>query len=611
MNTNATFQSGYLTVFGFTKNRQFLERRLPNYLGDVPRTIDFGQAGHFFFYNSSYNDLVETEETIVLKQGFLRSPTMSPLSAKELLTQKAVTSTAIDHRLFRGNALVASFSKREPKFSVFKTILSAPQLYYAVVKDGILCATGLRPLVAMLERVEINEEAIVPQFLFGAMPGPATHFRNVYRLFPGELLKWKEGNLTIDLVQDLRFADDGPLFKRADSKAIDTLYERFRGVVGAYINDIEKSDGGFANLLSGGVDSSLLQLAICEERADSRPKSFSYAVRVPSFERELKYAEQAATIFGAQHSFIEITEEEFPQLLIEATQILAQPVLTSAEVCKLGLAKSLSKMNGSPRYLFTAQGADTLFGMRISHKIKIFEYLKRVPTSVAALKIAGTLLKPFSRRGQTLLNAAETVSHLDNHDHFTAPINIEATIANFTLARRYFGDGAVRRALEDRRNREVKYLNSDNYAEKVHIVELLGDCYEIEQQGAQTFLAYNLEQLYPILDEDMIRLSFAFQPKMRYIKGSRHKYLIKEALERRITFPITRQPKGGSMFHADLRRWMKSGSLQEMVREISWPDCLKQGEFEILLGQTNTLLWHLLAFDVFKKQILKDNGRLW
>ncbi len=601
MNASVTSRFGYFTVFGFTKNPIFLKHKLPDQLGIVPRVLDFGSVGHFFFH-SSYGDIAETEETILLKLGFVRSPTMSPLSAKQLLAQKAVSPEAIGHRSFRGNALVASFSKKEPRFLVYKTILSAPQLYYAALDDGILCATGLRPLVAMLDRVEMRDEAVVSQVLLGAVAGPATHLRDVFRLFPGELLRWKDEEMSVKMVQDLRFADGGILFERADSGALDTLYDRFRSVIGAYLDDIEKPGCSFGNLLSGGVDSSFLQLAINEASSGSRIRSFSYAVRVPSFEREIEYAKQAVSVFDTEHTFIDVTEEEFPTLLINATRVLAQPVLTMAEVCKLKLADSVSKSADGPQFLFVGQGADTLFGLKISKKLRILEYLARVPASEMALTLGGTFLRPLTKRGQTLLNLADILSHLDDLDYLKAPINTEAT-SDLTLARRYFGDEAVRRVLEDRRDREAKYLDSNHYTEKVHMVELLSDCYEIESQSSQLFLSCNKEQLYPFLDEDVIQLSFAFRPWVRYVKGLRTKHVLKRILERRVITPVTRQPKGGSMFHADFNRWIQSGSLRDMVRDIPLPGWLSRADFERLVENPSLPLWHLLAIDIFRKQI--------
>jgi asparagine synthetase B (glutamine-hydrolysing) len=604
MNTNSGSRFGYFTLFGFTQNPQFLAHHVSERLGIVPRTLDFGSAGVFFFY-SSYSDIGESEEIIALKLGFIRSPTLTPLSAQQLLAQKIVTEKTIDPSLFRGNGLVASFNKREPGFLVFKTLLSAPQLYYSTLADGILCATGLRFLTSLLDRVEQNEAAIVPQFLFGTVHGSATHFRNVYRLLPGELLQWQAGKLAVNLVQDLRFENDRPLFKRADAHALNYLWERFSSIVGTYLTDMETSGGSFANLLSGGVDSSLVQLTINEQRPGSPRRSFSYNTLVPSFKREIEYAQQAAAVFKTSHTFIDIPEAEFPNLLIKATGILAQPALTSAEICKVALAEAIPKLAGAPQFLFLGQGADALFGLGISQKIKILESLRKIPASGLGLTLAGVLLKPFARQGQTMLNLADILEHWHDPDHFAAPINAEATIANIELARRCFGYEAIRQALAARRELEAVYLGSQDYLERIHVMDLLTDCYAVEAQASQLFLAYNLEQLYPFLDEDTIRLSFNFRPQARYFGEGRSKYLLKKILEQRVASPITRQPKGGSMFHADLHRSMQSGSLQEMVRDISPLGSMRRADLEALIKAPNLSLWHLLAFDVFQKQTFK------
>ena len=110
---------GDFTVFGFTKNNpELLKHKLAERLGIAPCFIDFGPAGHFFFHTSN-GDVVETEEMIALKLGFARSLNMSPLTTRQLVEQKMVTPRTINNAGFRGNGLIACFSKVEPAFSVY------------------------------------------------------------------------------------------------------------------------------------------------------------------------------------------------------------------------------------------------------------------------------------------------------------------------------------------------------------------------------------------------------------------------------------------------------------------------------------------------------------
>ena len=80
-----TSQFGDFTVFGFTRNPGSMIQRLSARLGIAPRTIDFGSLGQFFFY-TSYGDVAESEEALVLKLGFLRSTTKSQQNRTGILS---------------------------------------------------------------------------------------------------------------------------------------------------------------------------------------------------------------------------------------------------------------------------------------------------------------------------------------------------------------------------------------------------------------------------------------------------------------------------------------------------------------------------------------------
>ncbi len=605
MRTDST-QRGDFTVFGFTQDPKGFLHKLKRQLDVVPRVVDWGNAGHFFLY-TTYGDVAETETAIALKLGFVRSLTKSPLSARQLFEQRMVTPQSIDHASFRGNALVACFSKKEAQFTVFKNLMSLPQLYYWASGDEMIASDSPRCLVDLLDRVELNQDIVPFHFTFRHTPGTLTYFQNIMRLFPGQLLKWREGNLNVSRVQDLRFPDDAREFRQADSRSVSALYEELRGVVGTYIYDIERSGYGLGNLLSGGVDSSILQLIISEQLLPASTRSFSFApTRTPSFEFEIKYAKQASKIFETEHTFVEFAPEDYPALLVEAVEVLGQPVLSDVEPCKLALVKYLAEYVDDLRFFFVGQGADALFGLDIAKKIEFLEFLAKFPGSRLALARVGRFLEPLTGKSQTLLKGAEILSRPNDPHLFVAPTNTIGVYSNLDIARRSFGDQALRRVLEYRRNLETQYLNSINYTERVHIIDLLSDAYEVQIQSGQLFLAYNKEQIYPYLDDDVIRINLAFRPETRYLKGRRTKPLLKAILEQHGLSTIARQPKGGSVFTPDLYAWMRSGPLSEMIQAIDLPGFLSKADFERLVKNPDHFLWSLLTFDIFRKKILQD-----
>jgi asparagine synthetase B (glutamine-hydrolysing) len=594
---------GAFTIFGLTRDPDnFLRHKLPDRLGIVPRTIDFGSAGCFFLHTSC-GDIAETQEAIALKLGFVRTPARSPLSAQQLLDQRVVVPQRIDPYAIRGNALVACFGKAEARFSVFKTLLSGLPLYYSVSDDGILCSDQLRCLVDLLDHLELDEATIPQHFLLLGTLGSQTYFRNVQRLRPGECLKWEEAGLRVRLVKDFRSFKADPTFGNIDARS-PLIYQWLKDLVGAYVSEIQESGSDFGNLLSGGVDSSLTQLLINEHLRTVRPKSFSYRVHAPSFEPEVGYARQAQVAFNTEHTFIDILPKDYPGLLVRSTEILGQPVHMAMEPCKLAIAEFLANNPNSPHYYFNSQGADGLFGMSVARKIKWLELASRIPASVLVLSGAGKLLKPVTGRSQTLLKAATI---LKDPNHLVAPINTTGIGANFDFALHCFGEETVQRVFELRREEEVEYLDSHNYQEKVHRIDAFFTVDHLVSQTVAFFAANDKELVYPFFDEDALRISCAVRPEERYIRGfNRVKPILKDILEQRSSSPAPRLPKLGSSFNPDLHVWEDSGPLREMVRSIERPSFLSKSDFDRLLERPNHyFLWALLTFDIFDKRFLK------
>ena len=109
---------GDYTLFGYSHDIEGMKRRIFHQLGIEVQTIDIGERGHFFYY-SSYGDIAETVEAVVIKLGFLRSITKSPLDAFQLAEQHLVGPGIINPEGFRGNGLVIGISKKRARFRSF------------------------------------------------------------------------------------------------------------------------------------------------------------------------------------------------------------------------------------------------------------------------------------------------------------------------------------------------------------------------------------------------------------------------------------------------------------------------------------------------------------
>jgi len=594
---------GDFTVFGFINDSDsFLKHRLPSHLGINPRTINFGDAGQMFFY-TTYGDIAETDEAIAIKLGFIRSLTHCPLSAQQLLAEKVVDPKSIDSGRIRGNALVACLGKNECSISAYKTLLGVPQLYYAHIDSGIICSDRLLCIVRLLDKPELDEDLIPMHFLFRSTPGDLTYYRHIRRLLPGGFLYWKDGQLSLRLIQDFQFTNYPEITYRGEENITDSLYANLHSVVGDYVTQVEQKGESLATMLSGGVDSSLLQYLINMETTHLPSDSYSYAVRAPSFLNEIEYAQQASQLFHTNHTFVDIQPEDYPSLLLRTIKTLAQPPILETEPSMLSLAEYASQSRLPSRYYVSGQGADAAFGLNLARKLKGLNLASKLPGSVRILKVAGSMLTPFNRLSQMVLKGRDILTCVDDPDTFLSPANSIAVYADLNTLRRCFGDSALINALRYRRDFAARYLDTEHYLERIHTIDLLTDSYEVAVQRQQLFLAHERQKIHPFLDEDVLRTSLAIPADSRYIKGLRPKYLLRDLLQRKTGAAVAHKPKGFSIWEDDLLSWMENGPLRPFVDEIELPGFLSRSDYKQMLKTPSYFLWELLLFDLFQRSL--------
>lgn len=611
---------GDFTIFGFTTEPEsFLRHKLPDRLGVPVKSIDFGQHGHFFFY-SSYGDVIETDTVIGLKLGLVHSPEGSPLSTQQLLDNGLISPGQIKADELRGNGLLACFSKTAPEFSAYKTLLSMPQLYYSTHEQSLICTDSPRPHLALLDQVEISEEAMIQHFLFRYALGSYTYFRHIQRLLSGQQFNWQAGQMSLNQIRDLRPKAGTPRFDRIDAQSLEALYNKMSQVTGSYIKDIRATGYDFGNMLSGGVDSSLIQLFINDHiSTPAERRTFSYVMRVPEFEFEVEYAREASQLLQTNHTFIDVQPEAYPDLLIKTIETLGYPIPAESQPCKLAIAEYLSAQNSDARFFFVGTGADTLHGTTLAKKITMLDAVRHMPLSDLALKSIAALANPVApSKAHGLRQVANMVPEMKNPYSFKVPANIVAVYTDIDMARRSFGDEALKQAFKYRHVMEAQFLDSSHHVEKVHAMELVTDAYETAVLVNHLYLAHQREQVYPYLDEETIGISYAFNPNIRYLKGQQVKPLLKKILEEKSLAGLAQKRKGPSVFSHTLHDWMRDGSMREMLLDIERPGFLNQADFNKLLevptwtalDEPNWFLWNLLTFDIFKKQVVQARTAL-
>ncbi len=603
--SEAHLLSGDFTLFGFTRNPAALLPQLSVKLGITPKIIDIGLQGKAFFYCSD-GEMADSPEEVVIKLGFLRSTTKSMLNARQLLESKMVNPDAIFSEGFSGNGLVVGMSKLEPVFSAFQTLMSVPQLYFFNSEDGIICSDVLRCLALLIPQCEVDESVLPQHYLFRSVYGSSTYIKGVKRLIPGQFMKWENGRAAFKLARSLDAITDEAQYIRNDAKALNLLAESLQDVTADYVTQIQSRGQEMATLLSGGVDSSLVQYYINQKLHPENYRSVSFAIGVSSFDFEVEYARQASEIFNTHHSFANYSPQDYPDLLVRVIDQLMQPPNLETEPSFLAVADYICSQGWRERYFFTGQGGDTLFGGEAATKLKGLEYVRKIPFASGLLKRTGRILSPFTGHAHALLRGAEIIESEWDADAYFSPENnvcVYVLDQNWDILRRCFGDAVLRQTLAERRELIAQISKSRHYLDKVYFIDLTTDLWELAVQRRSIFLAHHLDQATPYFDEDLIKVALSFHPDIRYLKGFKYKYLLRQLLEEKTKAPVARKRKGPSTVNDDFESWMKSGPLRPLVEAMDRPGFINQADFDRLKRQGDYFLWPFLTHDIFQKRL--------
>jgi asparagine synthetase B (glutamine-hydrolysing) len=556
--------------------------------------------GYAFLNHPSYADVTENDELICVKLGYVHD------GARLLTTADIVRSGwagpgSIDVERLHGGATIVVLGKVHPSITVYRSLLSPAVVNYAVEGQSFLAADNLRVMALMMPAARPNEDVLPQHMLFRAAYGRDTYVRQVSQLLVGEVLEWGASGVRVDLRRSLR--DLAPTIpgKPVNQETSAWFLEEMRRVLAIYLGQPNQPT---AMLLSGGVDSSLVQAVINTASGVERPfASLSYAVDTPSFDYEIRYAREASSLLGTSHTLVPILPEDYPGWLTKTIRSLGRPIPDDVRPCFSALFHSIRASQAGVRRLIHAQMADSLNGMPDSQKLIQGDKYRRWPVPI--LELLGTLLSPVlpSKAYGARTAAAVLRSTRDQHSasHFLNEMDLYTDMGTL---QRCFPAGVIQSAFNSRRALEPAYLGSDVIVEQANMLGLFSDGMDcagiIWQQGA----ANGLETVSPFHDDALVETMLAFDPAARYCAQNRVKPILKIALETILPTSETERPKGWSGIGIDLMAWMQGGVLSGMVHAIERPGFMTQADFNAKVERPDWFTWNLLTYDLFKKSFL-------
>lgn len=166
-------------------------------------------------------------------------------------------------------------------------------LLYSYVGGNFCFASEFSALLkSNLIKKEINLEALDYYLTFGYIPAPLTIYKEIFKLMPAHILRFKDGRVITERYWQLDYERKIKISeKEAEEEILKLLLDAVK--IRLY------SDVPLGVFLSGGIDSSLI-VGLMSQAYDKRIKTFSIGFDESDYD-ELKYARNIARHFNTDH----------------------------------------------------------------------------------------------------------------------------------------------------------------------------------------------------------------------------------------------------------------------------------------------------------------------
>ncbi len=512
------------------------------------------------------------------------------------------------------------WDERQQQLILARDRFGIKPLYYTVIGGRLLFSSEIKSL---LLDPNVSREADLEALHFFLshlwVPGPSTMFKQIQKLQPAHMLRWRQGDLDVRPYWQLDWGESA-------GHSAQELTHQLKDILLRAVERHLIADVPVGLYLSGGLDSSTL-LALMTRITGAPVNAYTIAFRDEDVRLEQSagddayYAERVARHFGARFHRIEV-EPDIVELLPRVLWHLDEPIADPAAIATLLIAEA-----AQPRLkvLLSGQGADELFaGYRVHMVDRLARPLAWMPgglrqrtlePALAALpgfadRIPGVhpgWVLAFHRYFKKVFAAVDMSPeerYIHNRSYYTQKELLD--LYRPGLRARFAGfDGGRRHRTYFAEVPEADFINRMLHVDLKTFLPELNLAY-----GDKLSMAASVETRVPFLDYELIEF-MSRVPSGLKLRGLTGKYILRRAVQDLLPAEIIRRRKAG--FGAPIRKWL-SDDLGEMVAELLSPGAIRnRGVFhapsvQALIDQhrsgqaDNTYrIWALLTFEIWSQ----------
>lgn len=407
-----------------------------------------------------------------------------------------------------------------------KTILAKDPLgqkifYYGVINGSLVFGEDLQTIRSN-HALEINHEVLPLFFRNGYIPTPYTIYKNLYKLFPAQIVTIDK---SLNITKQTYFSP--------------FTAEPFQGTIDEAVNQLEDlilqsislpRVQNFATLLSGGVDSSLIT-ALTQRHYGKQVDSFCAGFEQHSFD-ESHYARAIAKHLNTKHHEIVVTGKDALNVVEKLTDIYPEPLADSSQIATYLIYNKIAQSNS---FAFSGDGGDELF-----YGYKRYDFINKIENIPFKTTIAKTLktidslnIKPLIKYRQIVQSTIAALSiknRLDRYRYFISVFKNAEPLSCCENELEYALNSPQKEIIDLEFKTMMQALDLTNY--------MVDDCIPKVAFASK----YNgVENYAPLINSKIAKFAFSlpnsfkiFDKKGKYpLRSILYKYLPKELIDRK------------------------------------------------------------------------------
>ena len=265
------------------------------------------------------------------------------------------------HRL-EGMYAIAWYDKHEGTLVLARDAAGAKPLYTYIKDDKLVFSSSIKSLAAYGVSLRLPEVYVQERLERGSPSGTETLYRNISKLYPGQIIKYRLHNLSKELDEHVHKKIEPIDTELEDTEFYQYLHNTCRKTISESVRSCLMGKRPIGLYLSGGLDSSIILHELVQYQ--NKPKTFTTRVSMGGHEdtganSDADVAQRLSKHYGTDHTELLVTEQDYIKYFEDTVWALEEPFANKSIPAYYALNKTVSE-NGVVVTL-SGDGGDELF----------------------------------------------------------------------------------------------------------------------------------------------------------------------------------------------------------------------------------------------------------